>query len=181
MISWLLFPGLNGKGVYISPSISKGHAPPVKPCHKSHLSFHTRSKRGTFTHLYKHGHKRIRTLPNSRQQYVSLHQSLLTIPYRIHVWYINLPTLTIKINQNVSKYQKLTWILWVSLFFSLSLYIYIYLEPKWPFSWLEKILFGGFNHQNKGHSQVPGIYIYAYIYMYIYKITYYMHLKQILT
>ena len=137
MISWLLFPGLNGRGVYISPSVSKGHAPPVKPCHKSHLSFHTRSKGGTFTsftHLYKHGHKRIRTLQNSRQQYVSLHQSLLTIPYRIHVWCINLPILTIKINQTVSKYQKLTWILWVSLSLSLSLslciYIYIHLEPK---------------------------------------------------
>lgn len=149
-MSWLLFPGLNGRGVYISPSISKGHAPPVKPCHKSHLSFHARSKGGTFTHLYKYGHKRIRTLPNSRQQYVSLHQSLLTIPYRIHVWYINLPTLTIKINQNVSKYQKLTWILWVSLFlFSLSLSLWNPNDPS--LDWKRPCL-GGFNYQNKGQT-----------------------------
>ena len=169
MISWLLFPGLNGKGVYISPSISKGHAPPVKPCHKSHLSFHTRSKRGTFTHLYKHGHKRIRTLPNSRQQYVSLHQSLLTIPYRIHVWYINLPTLTIKINQNVSKYQKLTWILWVSLFFSLSLYIYISGTQMTLLLIGKNLVLEGSTTKIKDiHRFQVYIYTRIYIYMYIY-------------
>ena len=41
------------------------------------------------------------------------------------------------------------------------IYIYIYLEPKWPLFWMERAEpFGGFKPQNRGHLQVPGIRFY---------------------
>ena len=63
------------------------------------------------------------------------------------------PIFQVKIGFIIQLKQPLKrWLFWAP-----GMYIYIYLEPKWPLFWLKKALFWRvLGPQNRGHSQVPG-------------------------